>query len=569
VRIPRPRQLLRRPLRLPQLLGRPSKPDDPRIFSFNAERDDVVSAVTERVVDDAVARGSLQLLLNETAHLEVLRLEQQKDAETAESLSFWRGLMKKLARMSPEEGRDALARIVGHMARDVAGNFDPRVYWLARRLVPKVVTGAMQPRALVGDLLDPSRNELRRLVTIQGCVDELHHLSRVGTVVVVPTHSSNLDSLAVGNALSMEDLPPVVYGAGKNLFSNPIISFFMHNLGAYRVDRRIRASLYKDVLKAYSTEMIERGYHSLFFPGGTRSRSGAIERRLKLGLAGTAHTAFARSCERGRPQRVFFVPVTINYELVLEAETLIEDFLKDAGRARYIIDDDEFSQIDRWYAFFNSVAGYEAACVLRFGQPVDPYGNPVDEEGESHAPDGRRIDPASYVLHDGEPRADADRDAGYARALGERLVDAYERETVIMSTQLFAHVLFRHLVEYTPGVDLFGRMRRRGEVVVPREQLRGELGRARDRLVRMQERGEVCVSPVMRREDPDAIISRALAAWRYHARPVVHHLGPEIVAEDPPLLFYYQNRMVPFAERIADDTQLAVAREIAEAGRRA
>lgn len=559
--------MLRRPLRLPQLVGRPPKPDDPRIFAFNGERDDVVTAVTERVVAERIVRGSLELVLNDTAHLEVLRLEQQKDAEAAQSLSFWRGLMKKLARMSEEERREALRGIVGHMARDIAGNFDPRVYWLARRLVPKVVTGAMQPRALVGDLLDPSRNELRRLVTIQGCVDELHQLSRVGTVVVVPTHSSNLDSLAVGNALSMEDLPPVVYGAGKNLFSNPIISFFMHNLGAYRVDRRIRAGLYKEVLKAYSTVMIERGYHSLFFPGGTRSRSGAIEHHLKLGLAGTAHTAFARSCERGRPQPVFFVPVTINYALVLEAETLIEDFLKDAGKARYIIEDDEFSQLDRWYAFFNSVGGYEAACVLRFGQPMDPYGNPVDEDGHSHAPDGRAIDPGSYVLHDGAPRVDPERDAGYARALGERLVDAYERETVIMSTQLMAHVLFRHLVAYTPGVDLFGRMRRRGEVVVPREQLRVELGVARDRLVRMQEQGEVCVSPVMRREDPDEIVSRALAAWRYHARTPALDLGPEIVAEEPSLLLYYQNRLLPFAERIAGDAELAVAREIAEAGR--
>jgi glycerol-3-phosphate O-acyltransferase len=568
VRIPRPRRLLRRPLRLPQLVGRPPKPDDPRIFALNGERDDVVTTVVERVVDEHVARGSLELLLNETAHLEVLRLEQQKDAEAAESLPFWRGLIKKLSRMSEEDRREALRSIAGHMARDVAGNFDPRVYWLARRLVPKVVTGAMQPRALVGDLLDPGRNELRRLVTIQGCVDELHQLSRVGTLVLVPTHSSNLDSLALGNALSMEDLPPVVYGAGKNLFSNPIVSFFMHNLGAYRVDRRIRAALYKRVLKAYSTVMIERGYHSLFFPGGTRSRSGRIERHLKLGLAGTAHTAFALSCVRGRPQPVFFVPVTINYELVLEAETLIDDFLRDAGKARYIIEDDEFSQLDRWYAFFNSVGGHEAACVLRFGQPMDPYGNPVDEQGRSHAPDGHTVDPTSYVLRDGEPCLDGERDAGYARALGDRLVDAYTRETVIVSTQLLGHVLFRHLVACTPGVDLFGRMRRRGEVVVARERLRDELGRARDRLVDMQEAGEVSVSPVMRHEDPDAMISRALAAWRYHARPVARDLGPEVVAEDPPLLFYYQNRLLPFAERIAGEAERSVAREIAETERR-
>ena len=30
---------------------------------------------------------------------------------------------------------------------------------------------------------------------------------------------------------------------------------------------------------------------------------------------------------------LFFVPVTINYPLVLEGETLVEDYLKDEGQA--------------------------------------------------------------------------------------------------------------------------------------------------------------------------------------------------------------------------------------------
>jgi hypothetical protein len=49
---------------------------------------------------------------------------------------------------------------------------------------------------------------------------------------------------------------------------------------------------------------------------------------------------------------VYFVPTTINYALVLEAETLVEDWLKEKGRARYIIEDDEFSQHRALGAFF-------------------------------------------------------------------------------------------------------------------------------------------------------------------------------------------------------------------------
>ncbi len=54
------------------------------------------------------------------------------------------------------------------------------------------------------------------------------------------------------------------------------------------------------MLKAYSCVILERGYHSLFFPGGTRSRSGAVERRLKLGLAGTGVEAMARTAAHGK-----------------------------------------------------------------------------------------------------------------------------------------------------------------------------------------------------------------------------------------------------------------------------
>src|SRR5262249_21188876 len=156
--------------------------------------------------------------------------------------------------------------------------------------------------------------------------------------------------------------------------------------------RRLRHSLYKDVLKTYSTVLIERGYHSLFFPGGTRSRSGGVERKLKLGLAGTGIEAFIRTTVRGRTQPVFFVPATINYLLTLEAETLIDDFLQEEGKARYIIEDDESTRFARVAAFSNKLLGLDAACVIRFSRPLDCFGNYVDDEGMSHDARGRIVD---------------------------------------------------------------------------------------------------------------------------------------------------------------------------------
>ncbi len=572
----RMRDLLTKPIRLPSWLAGKASPGDPGIFAFNDDRDAVVGIVVQRILDECRrSRTPLEVRLNETAHHEIERLEKQRDDEAHEWLSFWRQVVRKLGKMSEAELQDTLRIVVEGMTRGVAGNFDPRVYRFSQRIIPSLIAGVMNPRELARETVTAGRVGVGRLIRIDGHVRELHELAGIGTIILVPTHSSNLDSLVVGESLAREDLPPVVYGAGKNLFTNPIISFFMHNLGAYQIDRRIRAALYKQVLKAYSCTMIERGYHSLFFPGGTRSRSGMIEHRLKLGLAGTGIEAFARNAivahQRGQPAKpVFFVPVTINYALVLEAESLAEDFLKEAGQARYIIEDDEFSQIDRWLAFLKRLTNYEGACVIRYGRALDPFGNLVDGQGRSLAPDGRVIDPVRYVSRHGVPTLDAARDAAYTRELGRVITEHYRRETVLMTTQFVAHLLFRKLVQDTAGTDLFGRMRRRGEITWSWDEYREVFHDARERLLELARSGEVHINTHLATNSAERAFERATATWDgYHTRSVAR-LGADnqIVLEDPTLLLYYQNRLVPYAEQLAgSEAELRAAREIAQLAR--
>jgi glycerol-3-phosphate O-acyltransferase len=560
-------RLLSRPLRLPAFLGPAPRPDDPQIFRFNAERGPIIADVVRRVVQHYAGNPQkLLYVLNEAGNAEVRRLASQDDMEASDALGAWRRLVKRLGKMSEEERVQELRRICGDMAEDIAGNFDPRVYALATKIVPGVLTGIMRPASLPQQMLGGFR-QLDELVSTEGPIDKLRRLAKVGTLVLVPTHSSNLDSVALGYALMRENLPPVVYGAGKNLFSNPLISFFMHNLGAYRVDRRIQAQLYKEVLKTYSCMMIERGYHSLFFPGGTRGRSGMVERKLKLGLAGTGVEAFARNQARGISRPVFFVPATLNYALVLEAETLIDDHLKGAGKSRYIIDDDESSQGKRVYAFFTKLQQLRSAMVVRFGEPLDPFCNPVDDEGRSLAPSGRTVDPASYVKHHGVATVDPARDAGYTRELGEAIARVYQRETVIMWTQLVAHVLYRQLVHLTPELDLFGRQRVRGQVEMPRAQLEAEVGAARDKLREISAVGGVQLGPVLRMQSPQEIVAEALKAWSgYHTTVIASEDGANIVIGDPNLLLFYQNRLVPHAEALATPETAAAASTIAAMG---
>jgi glycerol-3-phosphate O-acyltransferase len=569
-------KLWTRRLQLPEFTPYAPKPGDPAIFRFNGQRESIIHEVVVRVVSEiAKDPDVLEQTLNDTAIQERRRLLAQNDDEAKDGLPFWDRVYRRLAKMEESEKRHMLHEITARMAKDIAGNFDPRVYRASRGVVPKVLTGLMNPSSLANEAQGMEAT-IDRLLSTEGATEKLRVLSQKGTLVFMPTHSSNLDSVVLGYALLKNRLPPLVYGAGRNLFTNPIVSFFMHNLGAYRVDRRVTASLYKTVLKTYAGVMIERGFHSLFFPGGTRSRSNMLESHLKLGLAGSGVEAFSRSHVFGPKTRVWFVPATLNYELVLEAETLIEDYLKDTGKARFIIDDDEFSRVDRWVAFFRKLLTLESACVVRFSEPVDPFGNSVDDEGNSLTPSGDPIDPATYVMRHGIPVIDADRDRAYTRDLGEVITKRYRENTVIMGAPLVAHALYRRFVRATPGMDLFSRMRERGTVTLPMNEVGNDVGMLRDALLELERRGGVHVSEELRHARPQDLIHRALVTWEgYHSR-IAARLGQGsgtshgasggnrrgIVIEDPALIFYYQNRLVPYAEAITDDAGRATAREI-------
>ncbi|MGO8995370.1 MAG: 1-acyl-sn-glycerol-3-phosphate acyltransferase [Polyangiaceae bacterium] len=509
------------------------------IFDFNVARSAIVDEVVARVC--AAVRDPL-LVLNDAAYHETRRLGPSGGAELAE----WRALAGGLGRMSEGEQRRKLEDLARTYAWDVAGNFDPRVYKFASKAVAPLIGVLLSPKTTLKNLVHSfDLTSLDDRIDVQGPREQVRKLAEIGTVIHVPTHLSNLDSVVFGFALERAGLPPATYGAGKNLFTNPVLSYFMHNLGAYRVDRRLKHGLYKDVLKTYSCVLIERGFHSLFFPGGTRSRSGGVERKLKLGLAGTGIEAFTRSTVRGKTQPVFFVPSTINYLLTLEAETLIDDFLTEEGKARYIIEDDESAKVSRIAAFLNKLLGLDAGCVVRFSQPVDCFGNAVDEDGVSRDTRGRAIDPVSYVLdRDDHPGRDAAREAQYTRELGEVICAAYKRDTVAMSTHLAAAAAFDHLRRTFGHADLFALLRHTDDVSVPRARLAADLDILLDRARGMEAKGELVLAHGLKKADGALVLDQAVRAFAgYHTHEVLAPRGADLVLRDTRLLFYYQNRL--------------------------
>jgi len=512
------------------------------IFHFNEQRDDVVRAVVDRVV--AEVRDPI-FLLNDTAYHEIRRLETTRGPER-EEIGRWRRLARSLGNLDEDGARTRLREVARDHAEDVNGNFDRRVYTLASRVMPAGLSVLLSPQVLTQrNILDVLKGEaLSDRIATSGPLERIRRLAEIGTVVYVPTHLSNLDSPVFAYALESAHLPPVTYGAGKNLFTNPVLSFFMRNLGAYRVDRRLKHELYKLVLKEYSSVLIERGFHSLFFPGGTRSRSGGVERKLKLGLAGTGLEAFVRTSMAGAPRRVFFVPATINYMLTLEAETLIDDSLKEQGRSRYIIDDDESTRLGRMTAFVRKLAQMDESCTVRFGAPVDPFGNEVDDDGASHDRQGRPVDPRTYVTHEDQVVLDHARDAQYTRELGEVVMASYLRDTIAMPTHVVATAAFAKLRQAFPQADLFSLVRKREELSVPLAEMVEEVEKVQARVVDLERRGAIVLSSSVRGATGAELLRDAERALNgYHSSEVLRTRDAGVALLEPKLLLYYQNRL--------------------------
>jgi glycerol-3-phosphate O-acyltransferase len=514
--------------------------------------DEVIAREVDRVLSRATSAADprpLSEVINETLYHERRRLLRAKDDERArDDRAFHARVRHELPHATIGRQRALVREIVERYVGEIAGNFDPRVYGFATKILPYGLSGLMQgfsPRSILNELRGASRLDDHLL--LEGEVKGLQKLAKLGTVILVPTHSSNLDSPLIGYAIYRMGLPPFVYGAGINLFTNPLTSFFMHNLGAYTVDRSKTDPLYRDTLKDYATVSLELGQHNLFFPGGTRSRSGEIETRIKLGLVGAGLTAFRNNVLRGEEPRarIFIVPCTISYPLVLEAASLVRDFLEETGKAEYIALPDEFSRIQRWIDFLRGLAALDLRVHVRIGSALDPFGDDVDTDGISHDARGRAVDPKRYLLRDGRVVEDVARDAEYTRMLGGRITAAYRRDNVALPTTVFAFALLELLRRDLAQPDMFRLLRRIGpETPIELTRVEAEVEKLVAELRTLEHDGKIRLSDELRTTDGHDIVSRGLRGLRtYHTTPIAVQRGSQIIVQDADLLFYYRKRL--------------------------
>ncbi len=519
---------------------------------FQSIRPRILQQVVDRTVEN-FAGVSLDVLLGEALYAERLRLRGMRwnlftRSRVQRDQKLWKQVQSGLLQPAAEVDRkDLLKTVVDHYAQEVGGFFDPAVYEIATHAVPWGFSWMLNAASVRRFLPWGMTESLQSRIRILGEIQALQKLSERGTILLVPTHQSNLDSLLVGYVIYLMSLPPFAYGAGLNLFSNPVLSFFMSRLGAYTVDRNKQNSIYRQTLKNYSTRILKEGIHSIFFPGGGRSRSGAIESHLKLGLLGTGLEAQIEGMIEGRAKsKVFIVPMVVSYHYVLEAGSLIENYLGEAGKHRFIQGVDESWQLGKVVGFLWKLFAAQSSVTVRVGRALDIFGNFVDEDGRSIGSNGLFIEPDRWLTSLGELRKDSQRDHEYTRELGQRIADRFHKENTVLTSHLVAFSYFELLRARYPDFDLFRFLRLSlAQRTLPWGDFLEAADRDRARLIQLAQKGELHLS-----EEIESSLD--VRVWvrdgirqlgLYHDAKVIKVSERTIWTEDMNLLYYYRNRL--------------------------
>lgn len=535
--------------------------EDWPIYRLSRDRTEFVHEIDEATFQRIVGkhRKDLSDVLSKTIYQERIRIKEDPwKVDPPNDRSFWNRISKRLIKKSLDredaeaqaENEQILRKIIHRYSEEIVGTFQISTFRFAQRFLTALFNRIFN--AAVGRSLRATfrgkRNLFERL-NIVGDVETVRSLFQHGTVVVVPTHNSNLDSILVGYAMDqMMGLPSFSYGAGLNLYNFGPAAYYMNRLGAYRVDRRKKNPIYLETLKTMSRLSIQRGVNSLFFPGGTRSRSGEIETDLKMGLLGTAveaQRAMVMNPEVHQRTKVFIVPLVICYNFVLEAPFLIEQHLRSTGKENYLRLRDEGSSVRSWFRFIWRFFSTTSDITLSVGRPMDVLGNFVDEKGHSFDKYGNQLDIREYFLSKGEINEDRQREEEYTKLLAERVASRFLVENVVLSSHLIAHAVFEMLSHLNPKLDLFGILRLPpDDYLFPFRAVEEVVEQMQAKLLEWEKAEQIKLAPELHTSPAEIVRDGVKNLGIYHTeKPLQFTKDGDIISSDFRVLYFYHNRL--------------------------
>ncbi|MGB4960030.1 MAG: 1-acyl-sn-glycerol-3-phosphate acyltransferase [Saprospiraceae bacterium] len=520
-------------------------------------RTEFIDKLNDYVMDQLLEnhRNNLSELISKTIYLENQRIKLAPwKVDPPDEKSYWKSISNDLESAAKREDKvDAervlLKKIINRYNEEIVGNFSPKTFQFSRKFLTSLFKRIFGSYFAKGQWRWGGKAALQDRIKVKGNIPLIRTLFEKGTVVMVPTHYSNLDSIMVGYAIDANvGLPSFSYGAGLNLYNVEIVGYFINRLGAFRVDRRKKNPIYLECLKSMTGFSIIEGVNCLFFPGGTRSRSGHTEDKLKLGLISASIEAQRRHIERKSDKKIFIVPLNIGYHFVLEAGHLIDQHLQIVGREKYKRQRSGSITMATVIRFVKDLYSKPSDVYMSFGDPLDVFGNAVDAEGHSYDKFGQLIDQKDYFTFEGNLSPNSQREGIYAKILSEKIVASYQKFNVILSSNVVAFAAF-HLMfdEYRDAGLIFLLNQKSKSFSVGYDDLEDKIRILVSLIKNMSAAGTATISDESW-DDIPALIQEGLSKLGiYHAVDVLRKEKSGVVkCEDIRLLYFYHNRLANY-----------------------
>ena len=156
---------------------------------------------------------------------------------------------------------------------------------------------------------------------------EPSQLPKDSVVIYLMNHRSNADYVLVGYVLSGQ--VAISYAVGEWARAFPL-EYIFKSFGAYFVRRRYREKLYHTVLERYVQLITRNGVTQGIFLEGGLSRDGRLG-NAKIGLL---DYLIGVTRDRELTDKIFIIPVAVNYDRVLEDRSLLRELDARQGRDR-------------------------------------------------------------------------------------------------------------------------------------------------------------------------------------------------------------------------------------------
>ncbi|MDP4580771.1 MAG: 1-acyl-sn-glycerol-3-phosphate acyltransferase [Saprospiraceae bacterium] len=529
------------------------------IFKLSEKRKTFTEELEQFTLDkmEHFHKENLTDLIAETIYLEKIRIKEEPwKVDPPNERQFWSRIKKRLVKYSVDKDESIsaqnntylLKQIIHRYALEIVGTFKINTFLFARKFLTWFFNQLLQASFWKIRLTGGKKRLVQKLI-VKGDIDHVRSLAQKGTLIIVPTHFSNLDSILIGYVLdAVTGLPAFSYGAGLNLYNTGYTAYFMNRLGAYRVDRRKKNKIYLETLKSMSSLSIQRGTNSIFFPGGTRSRSGAIENKLKMGLLGTVVEAQRAMIQRNENTKIYIVPLILSYHFVLDGQSLIDHYLKQQGKSRYFKEGKDYSGLTGIIRFIWKILSEGNEITLSFGKAMDVIGNPVDQEGNSKDKYGNTINMADYFVSEGKVNTDIQRETEYTGLLAENIIKRFHSDNIVLSSHLLAFAAFEILCNENPKLDLFGILRLpTDDYIFDYNILSATVKQLQKTLVYFAENEKLILSPEINSSVDELISDGIKHLGTFHIKkPLKTSKTGKVISENFYLLYFYHNRLTGY-----------------------